>query len=871
MAHPVTLTLVGKPHLQGRTQELHLTQSKLTALLAYLALNDRDVTREELADLLWGGRAQSVRQALYTLRELPESDAWLDAGPTVKLHLTTDLHAARQAFARGSYEAALAPWQGDPDAQLLQGLDYPQAPDFGEWLTAERARTHDFHLEVLRGLSCHLEAEGQLDAAVAAARTWMTIDPLDEAAYRRVMTLEAAAGRMDAVLTVFEQCRRTLRSELDVEPGAETLACLAVVQQASSTGARSARLLRFPAQPPGLPEALYGREEQLRQARDLLSTRRSVLLQGMGGIGKTALAATLAAETLASGQAVLWLDLGDDAPDVAFDALASPLGARRQVAQGPPAVRSQALQQAIVQADVGLIVLDDAWNAYTLGRLREVLPEGVSLIVTARQRYAGLPRLSVDRLLRADALILLVHHAPAVNPHHPRADALCALLGDHPYAVRLAGITMHRRQLDPARLLQHLQGAPHALEQESDSILGLLDLSLERVSDPAYEAFFGLGALFAPRCSPELLGLTLRRGTEETELALYELVESGLATRESVPGQDTAMFRLHDLAWSYGQEKRLIRSQAVMRACLGYLGDHLNDPDGTELHLPNLVGAARYAAQQGADGPLVELALQLMVRATYLNARGASVIGREVVESALLAAERLDDPAALHDLWVVLGHIRRQLGGDLEAAHAAYRQALSYALTLGDFCRQAMTLSTIGRARAVAQPEEAERTLREALQLARASGDDGCLSLVLDGVGFMAAQQEDWARAHEHFSEALTVLDRLDTQTPAPDLDRRRFFALLNLGEAQLMLQQTESGLASKQQALTFARSRGYLQYEGHANFDLGQAWHLLGRPADAARSLQAALLAYSSLPVNTSAAEVLAFMDGHGYPRQVQ
>ncbi|GAA4015642.1 BTAD domain-containing putative transcriptional regulator [Deinococcus rubellus] len=859
--------MLGYPQVWYMQRRLPLPAPKTLALLAYLALHPEGIDREDLAGLLWEqGKAQNVRQALYHLRSVPGSDVWLSAGAVVRADVSTDVAQLETSLSSGDRQGALSLWSSEQDATLLRDLDVAGAPNFTEWLHVERERLHGLHLHTLQEHLSHCEMLGQGQAALSAARELVHLEPLTEAFHREIIRLEASNGAFDAALTAFETCRTLFRQELQAEPSSETLALLAYVEQSRAPRGKQAVLARSVSELPSGPDVLYGRMAVLNQADQLLLTQGRILIQGLGGIGKTALALALAIKQVSASSPVLWLDVGDDPPDIVLDALAQPLGARRELTRGTAPMRAQALQRAILDNKVGAVVLDDVWSAYTLSRVQEAVPTQVPLIITSRRRYSGLPRLTLERLERSASIELLAHHAPAINARHPRADALCALLGDHPYALRLAGITMQRHQLDPLQLFDQLRGAPHDLGGE-EGIRSLLDLSLERISDAAYEAFFGVGALFVPHCSPELLALALRRDAEATEQALYELVECGLAVREALQGQDVAAFRVHDLAWSYGQEKRLLRSSAVLEAALAYVEDHLNDPAGLEVNLSNILGALQYAGTQQRDAFVVQLALALTQRSTYLNAQGASVVVRELVEEAIKAAERLDDAAAVHDLWVVLGNVRRNLSGDLEGAYAAYHWALQYARSAADPRRQAMTLSTMGRLRSAKQPIEAERLLAEATPLAEESGDQGCLSLVLEGRGFLAGQQAQWEAASGFFQGALDALDRLGGGALlSPELDRRRFFALLNLGEAQLTLGHVEKGLSTKRTALAFAQTQAYTQYEGHAEFDLGQTLHQLGYTVEARQALHNALAVYSRLPSLAPITEVKAFMTTEGY-----
>jgi ABC-type branched-subunit amino acid transport system ATPase component len=147
-----------------------------------------------------------------------------------------------------------------------------------------------------------------------------------------------------------------------------------------------------------------GRDELIGSVETYLKAGERVLLQGLGGSGKTALAATVAAKYLENKGTVLWLQAGDDSPETLFDAVARAFGARQSFNQTTD--KPKATRDLLVKHKVTLFVLDDVWNAYALSKLSEALPEGLPFLVTSRQRYPKLKRLDVGRLTRQAALEL---------------------------------------------------------------------------------------------------------------------------------------------------------------------------------------------------------------------------------------------------------------------------------------------------------------------------------------------------------------------------------------------------------------------------------------------------------------------------------
>src|SRR4051812_24577827 len=166
----LTITLLGgfETRIAGAERRLSLPK-KTQALLGYLALAQRPVTRVELAALLWGetGRQQaqqSLRQTLSGLRQaLAGETPVVDAdGQSVELQydrVMVDALAFQELIGKGDRQSladAIALYRGE----LLAGLDLDEAP-FEEWLLAQRERLREL---AMNGLSRLLAQESNAGA-----------------------------------------------------------------------------------------------------------------------------------------------------------------------------------------------------------------------------------------------------------------------------------------------------------------------------------------------------------------------------------------------------------------------------------------------------------------------------------------------------------------------------------------------------------------------------------------------------------------------------------------------------------------------------------------------------------------------------------
>ncbi|HEX3974790.1 MAG TPA: BTAD domain-containing putative transcriptional regulator [Solirubrobacteraceae bacterium] len=115
---------------------------------------------------------------------------------------------------RAALQAAAALWGGEP---------LPEER-YTDWAVPWRERLLDRRGAVLGALAdAHAQA-GDLAAAVHVARRLVELDPLDEAAQRRLILALARSGRRGHALRQFLACRHALVTTLGVEPGEETTA-----------------------------------------------------------------------------------------------------------------------------------------------------------------------------------------------------------------------------------------------------------------------------------------------------------------------------------------------------------------------------------------------------------------------------------------------------------------------------------------------------------------------------------------------------------------------------------------------------------------------------------------------------------------------
>ncbi len=277
--------LFGSPRLSWRGAPLRLVSQKGSALLYVLAATPEGLTRDELAELLWGpGRYANLRQALYQLRQLPGARAWLhDDERRVRVAVKSDLTRFRAALKAQRYAEVLELSEG----ALLGDVRVADAPAFEDWLSERRSSVEDERRAALRGEVARLEARGDLSGALELTRHLIALEPLDETSYRAAMRLHYRQGDLAAASEQFAACRRVMMLELGVEPLSETLELAHLIEKSRAEGLpqQSATLPLQLLRPPHL----VGRGEVWAQMLAAQRAGKVIFLEGVAGVGKTRL------------------------------------------------------------------------------------------------------------------------------------------------------------------------------------------------------------------------------------------------------------------------------------------------------------------------------------------------------------------------------------------------------------------------------------------------------------------------------------------------------------------------------------------------------------------------------------------------------
>ncbi|GAA3013180.1 AfsR/SARP family transcriptional regulator [Actinokineospora diospyrosa] len=406
------------------------------------------------------------------------------------------------------------------------------------------------HLEEARLQAVEDRAElrivlGEQESVVTELSGLVVDHPVRERLVGLLMLALSKAGRRAEALAVFTRTRRRLVQELGIEPG-ETLR--QAQREVLSGGPPTPVVATGPAQLPAAPATFTGRDEEL--AALLRSTAAVTAIDGMAGVGKTALAVHAAhrlAARFPDGQ--LFVDLhgftGDRAPVDPGEALEWVLRAIG-LPRIPAAFQERAaLWRATVAERRLLLVLD---NAAGEAQVRPLLPGGSNclVLVTSRRRLAGLDdavALSLPVLPPADAVTLFDRMSDRAAAPALVAEVveLCARL---PLAIRVAAARLrHRTTWTVAHLAERLRDERNRLTELAAgdrSVTAAFDVSYAHLDHRQQRMFRLLGL----HPGPDLDATAAAALTQVDDPAggLEELLDANLLQQHE-PGR----YRMHDL------------------------------------------------------------------------------------------------------------------------------------------------------------------------------------------------------------------------------------------------------------------------------------------------------------------------------------
>lgn len=610
------------------------------------------------------------------------------------------------------------------------------------------------------------------------------------------------------------------------------------------------------------PPFFVGREAELAYLRELLlNGGRSTVcgLRGMGGVGKTALAARLAHQLRNEfSDGVLWARL--DASDTLAilgqfaDAYGKDVSGHRDLGARAAVVRD------LLKDKRCLIVLDNVDSSRQLHDLPLPALGRSAVLVTTRADLAALdgwPTLTLAPFSdHSDEALQLFERRLGPAYVQARRAALCEIadrLGHLPLALAIAAGQL-AAGAPPGRaaaagpdtrleaLRQALRSAAtrlEALARDDQAVRVSFDLSFSRLP-PEHQAFWAALGVFGG----EDFGLEAAAAVTETAPEFAAACLKALYGRSLAQAGRADRWHLHPLLRDYAREKLGPRYPAGVGRALRFYTSEAERLNGAGLQpllpeLGNLLAALQAAAElalsqalahtltawqpalqalglypvldayaeQALEGAraagdpklLARLLLRLMV--FEMDGRNdyarASALGQEAARLAEAAAAWPLAVDALAQLARAAQQVRDAEAEDHYAAHAEHlaRRHHLYETTSRLIHDRAFRLLLRG------QPDQAEAELRVFLEQARLDQAELWIQTALESLGYLLHYRGRFAEAEACYQESLATADRLGQARPA--------FLLSEIAENLTAQGRLAEAWASAAEGVALARQSG--------------------------------------------------------------
>ncbi|HND48037.1 MAG TPA: tetratricopeptide repeat protein [Anaerolineales bacterium] len=787
------LKLLGGSLIQkGKEQVGGLPSRAAEALFIYLACQQKPVTREKLAELLWADR--SPTQSLTNLRTIltalrrelddylivtrdtlafnPEADAFIDIFEFergLKGLGFPDRASTLTPAEQETLRLTLDLYRGD----FLDGFHLRDGLGFEEWSILERERFKRLARDGFRAYTHACLASGLYAQGLTAASSWLRLDPYDEEACRAQMWLFMRTSQRTAALQTYQALKKKLSDELGVSPASATTDLYRRFQNIEVPPA-----IRLPA----YVTEFVGREEEIAEIEEKLSMpgTRLMTVTGTGGMGKTRLSVEAALRLSSKkpgaflhGVHFIPLEMSSSADEMIVR-IAEGIGFSFHGSDLPSAQLLGHLreQEMLLLLDNFEQLLGEGSDALTF--IVEVLRNaaGVKLIVTSRERLNLYEETVFDLAGLTDAVTLFAHCAQRVRRDfaltadtQPHVSHICQLVDGSPLAIELA--SAWARHLTPAQIVSQIQSDLDFLQSPFSnapaghrSLRAVFERSWSLLQPQEQNAFALLSIFrggFTPEAADALLG-------EPSQSLLVELSDQSLLQLNA-----DGRYDIHPLLKQYTFEKLSSQQEWLKNASARHTSFYLTfltgqgdgeSPQERAAIRPELDNIRLAWESAAREDRIVELEQTAGTLHGFFSVQSWFEEGTALFQHILTLIEASSHANADGLRCDLLGRNARmhiQIG-QLEKARSDLKQAQTYLEHLDDPSRRARVLDSLAiNSYYAGDYPQATALALESLALSESMSNADGAAFSLNFLGSCAKAAGDFAKSHEYFERSVSA------------------------------------------------------------------------------------------------------------------
>jgi tetratricopeptide (TPR) repeat protein len=377
-----------------------------------------------------------------------------------------------------------------------------------------------------------------------------------------------------------------------------------------------------------LPPKLVGRDVTLARVYSQLKENKPVLIYGPAGIGKTALAGTLASAYSELPGGVLWLNVQEPTLTDLVVRIGRAYGNTDISASDNPLSMVNSVA-TLISHNKPLIVLDGALNVQAIHEFLGRCASGVPVLLINEEELTGpWTSLRLGKLEPEHSLALFKLLAEITDDQQESdIQSLASTLGYMPFALVVAAGAVHASQQPVANFLSTLPQTPGATVTPP---LLALTASFRALNNALQGLLLVLGATPTGAASAEMIGLIGNAPQETITQALNMLVHRQLVERIYRYGEP--YYCLHEIthtfaqSWLRGSHRLEALQNKVRDSVLEYVRKHSSTDENAAnrlaMEMDLILATARASADSGDREMANQLAIALMQVGDFINARG---------------------------------------------------------------------------------------------------------------------------------------------------------------------------------------------------------------------------------------------------------